>query len=148
MLKLKLYVRYLGPCGWFCIQKCSPPSRTKILSGFLLQCWLHLGSSTATLWLRRSWGCVEGYMASFWTMLLRHSQNQIKNRPKTQKGNSTTSTPCTDKRCGRISTSFCQHTGFELVIPPSLGWSKSPQQSRVLPPKSEILTQELKKVSK
>ena len=26
---------FVRPCCWFCIQKCSPPSRTKILSGFL-----------------------------------------------------------------------------------------------------------------
>ena len=26
---------FVRPCCWFCIQKCSPPSRTKTLSGFL-----------------------------------------------------------------------------------------------------------------
>ena len=107
------------PCCWFCIQKCSPPSRTKILSRFLPAMLspfggrLHLGSSAAILWprwchLAADFGdfgvCVEGYMGSFWTMLLRHNQkqpkdtppkrpplalkarqNQIKNCPKTQK---------------------------------------------------------------
>ena len=79
--------------------------------GFCELRWLHLGVKygyfMATLvpsWgqLRRFWGCVGGYMGSFWTMLLRHQkqpkdtppkrsflalkakQNQIKNRPKTQ----------------------------------------------------------------
>ena len=31
--------------------------------------------------LRRFWGCVEGYMGSFWTMLLRHSQKQPTDTP-------------------------------------------------------------------
>ena len=94
---------FVRPCCWFCIQKCSPPSRTKILSGFLRAMLapfrVKYGYLMATLvpsWgqLRR-FGCVEGYVGSLWTMkqptdtppkrspLAR--QNQIKNGSKTQK---------------------------------------------------------------
>ena len=73
------------------------PRNTKILSGFLRQSalpqkhqdfkWVS-ASYVCSIWgqvrlpygyvgamlgpLRRFWGCVEGYLGSFWTMLLRH----------------------------------------------------------------------------
>ena len=82
---------FVRPCCWFCT-----PFRVKygLLMATLVLSWGQL---------RRFWGCDEGYMESFWTMLLRHSQkqptdtppkrllalkarqNQIKNWPKTQK---------------------------------------------------------------
>ena len=43
---------FVRPCCWFCIQKCSPPSRTKILSRFLRAMLApFVGSSAAILWL-------------------------------------------------------------------------------------------------
>ena len=43
-------------------------------SGHVISCWSYMS-------LRRFWGCVEGYMGSFWTILLRHSQKQPKDTP-------------------------------------------------------------------
>ena len=34
---------FVRPCCWFCIQKCSQPSRINILSGFLRAMWFNFG---------------------------------------------------------------------------------------------------------
>ena len=33
---------FCGPCGWFCIQKCSPPAGPRSYVRFCGLCWLHL----------------------------------------------------------------------------------------------------------
>ena len=47
---------FVRPCCWFCIPKCSPPSRTKILSGFLPAMLLH-------------WGVKYGYLVAMLALL-------------------------------------------------------------------------------
>ena len=89
--------------------------------------------------LRWFWGCVEGYMG-FWTMLLRHSQkqpkdtppkrsppplkakqNQIKNRPKTQKlhENANLSQNLPSKRSLQWPCSLNLLPGRQIKGPPS-----------------------------
>ena len=71
-----------------------PPAGPRFWVGFCELCWLHWGVKYGYLMatvpsctqLRQFWGCVEGYMGSFWTILLRHSQYTSETLPPGPEG--------------------------------------------------------------
>ena len=87
---------FFGHVVGFASRNAFPPAGPRYWAGFCELCLLHLGQvrlPVATLvpssgqlrrfWgqLQRFWDCVEGYMESFWTMLLRHAQKQPQTIP-------------------------------------------------------------------